>query len=508
VSLEIVALLAQLMAGDAAHESVPAASPEGTVPLRALVLDALRYNLTLRSASASTRSIETGVQASKSAFDPQFQVSPLYANTPMMLLAQPGVVLSGTQETNQVSSGLSGTLPFSTQYSVSLQTSRQTQTNAHLLAPGILSPSVNSTLTLTLAQPLLRGRGRSLAQAPVDLASLAGQSARARLGRTSEQTIAAVESGYWSLGLAQAVERISRDSYHRAQELMARNEKMRELKLIAEVDAITSRRGVQQRLTSLTEATRQRQDAAERLIFLVYGEYATDRLKNEPALNTEAPAADLANLLPVADLEERALRERRDYQAAKLDLSQSEILKRVARNSLQPDARLTTSFSSETLGTDSFRLSGTSRPGDLEQSDWRVGLNISYPLGNRAAKAAYAKARYDTDVQSASLAAAEAQVRSEVRAAARAIEADRERLAQASLSFTYAKEQYEAGQAQLRLGLIDSFRLLQMEEDVANAELVLEQTRYDLAIALSSFGLAMGTSQEQYLTRGPNPSPR
>jgi len=96
-----------------------------------------------------------------------------------------------------------------------------------LLAPGTLSPSVNSTLSFTLAQPLLRGRGRSLAQAPVNLASLAAESARARLGRTSEQTIAAVENDYWSLGLADAIERISRDSYQRARELMARNEKMR-----------------------------------------------------------------------------------------------------------------------------------------------------------------------------------------------------------------------------------------------------------------------------------------
>jgi len=95
-----------------------------------------------------------------------------------------------------------------------------------------------------------------------------------------------------------------------------------------------------------------------------------------------------------------------------------------------------------------------------------------------------------------------------VRAAARAIEADRERLEQARLSFTYAKEQYDAGQKQLQLGLIDSFRLLQMEEEVANAELVLEQTRYELALALSSFDLAMGTTEEKYLNATSNHSQR
>ena len=107
-------------------------------------------------------------------------------------------------------------------------------------------------------------------------------------------------------------------------------------------------------------------------------------------------------------------------------------------------------------------------------------------------------------MQAAALASTEVAVRSQVRSTARAIEANGERLAQAQLSFTYAKQQYEAGQKQLQLGLIDSFRLLQMEEDVANAELVLEQTRYELALAFSSFELAMGTIEQKYPSTGSN----
>ena len=152
----------------------------------------------------------------------------------------------------------------------------------------------------------------------------------------------------------------------------------------------------------------------------------------------------------------------------------------------------------QTLGTDNFRLFAPSRPGDVQESEWQVGVSLSYPFGNRASKAADARARYDNDVQRTLLASSQAAVRSEVRAAARAIDANRERLAQAQLSFTYARQQYDAGQEQLRLGLIDSFRLLQMEDDVSNAESVLEQTRYDLALAASIFRLAMGTNDEPY----------
>jgi outer membrane protein TolC len=507
MNLAIVALLAQLTVRGSAGETVqtpPPAPAEATVPLPVLVAAALDHNLTLKSALAGTCSVETGVQAAKSAFDPAFELSPLFARPEMQLLSAPGVILSGTQPNGQFSTGLSGLLPSSTRYSISLDSNWLRQSNPQLLAPGQLTPSVNSTLSFSVAQPLLRGRGRSFAEAPVNLARFASQSARERFGRTVEQTIANVESAYWSLGFAEANERLSRDSYGRARELMARNEKMRELNLISEVDAITSRRGVQQRLTTLTEAVRLRQDAVERLIYLVYGQNAAGRLTDEPVLRTEPPPSDYPQPPPMADLEEHALRARRDFEAAKLDLSQREILTRLAKNSLQPDARLTASYSAQTLGTDRFRLFSTSRPGDFEQTDWSVGVSFNYPLWNRASRAAYARARYDADAQAAALASTEVVVRGEVRSAARAIEADGERLAQAQLSFTLAKQQYEAGQKQLQLGLIDSFRLLQMEEDLANAELVLEQIRYELALAFSSFELAMGTIEQKYPSGGFN----
>ena len=49
---------------------------------------------------------------------------------------------------------------------------------------------------------------------------------------------------------------------------------MFDLELITEVDLISARRGLQQRLTALTDAVRRRQDAAERLWYYVYGEKA------------------------------------------------------------------------------------------------------------------------------------------------------------------------------------------------------------------------------------------
>jgi len=516
VNLVIVPLFAQLLVVDGSVLQTPPTGAETEAAERSLLLlrlvsDALENNLTLRSARANTKSVETGVGAAKSAFDPFLQVSPSYARADQKILAQPGLTLGGIQTSKGLNGGINGTLPWSTSWAATFDGSRVVQSNSQLLAPPALTPTANTSLTFTLAQPLLKGFGPRIAQAPVDLASLGAQSAQARLVRQEQQTVADVESSYWTLGLAEAIERIARASSERARELLTRNQKMRQLSLISEVDLITSRRGLQQRLTTLTEAVRQRKDAAERLIFLVYGQEAEKYLDPELRFRTEPPPSASPALPPIAILEREALDSRSDLRAARIDLSQSEVSKRVSGNALLPDARLQAAYAASVFGSDDIRLFSTSRPGDLESNEWRVGLNFSYPLGNRAAKAADAKAKYDLEATQSALASVEQQVRSEVRSAARGIQANLERVEQARLSLEYAQQQYEAGQKQLQLGLIDSFRLLQMDEDVSTAALVYEQTRYDLAQSNSSFELAMGSIRSKYASASPsagsNPAP-
>jgi outer membrane protein TolC len=501
----LVALSATLDA--AAQTATPAATPapQKTLSLSELVRDALAQNLTLDSARASTQSTQSSVQSASSAFDPRLDFSPSYKRTQQELLVDSSSTLNGTAPNRVYSGGLGGTLPISTSYSLRVDTNRTAQDNPAFLQQGTFSPTVNNTLSFSLSQPLLKGFGPTYAKSGVNIAEFTSASAQARLDRTAEQTIADVEIAYWSLGLAEAVERLSRDSYDRARELMTRNDKMLGLKLISELDAITSRRGEQQRLTSLTDAVRRRQDAAERLLFLVYGRKALERLGERDMVRTEAPPADVAAVPPVQELETKALEARRDYRAARLDVSQSELVRKINKNAMLPDVRMDASYTASTLGTDGVRFFDGSRNGDLAQREWKVGVSMAYPLGNRSARAAYVKARYDAEAAAANLAAFENIVRSQVRASARAIETNRQRLAQAQRSFDFAKQQYEAGQKQLQLGLLDSFRLLQMEEDVSGAEITLEQTRYDLALALTDFALATSTIGQRYQTAGAAP---
>src|SRR5262245_19552420 len=216
-------LLTALEAG--AQAPPPPAEGTKTVPLRVYVLDALQMNLSLASTRATTLSTQTGVQSASGAFDPTLTFSPTFTNADQTLLA-PSQTLTGTQKGTVLGSTLLGTLPITTGYSISFDSNKTEQDNTALLAPGVQTPTVNNSMRFGINQPLLRGFGPTYARAPVNIADYGSRSAQARLDRTSDTTIADVETAYWNLGLAEAIERLSKDSYDRAQELLARNTRM------------------------------------------------------------------------------------------------------------------------------------------------------------------------------------------------------------------------------------------------------------------------------------------
>jgi outer membrane protein TolC len=481
----------------------PEAQEPLEVPLEELVRQALQNNLALRTGIVGDQIVAEGVQAAQSIFNPFLFANSDYGrqNQTVLLPEEAGGPTTGTQGLGVTNAGVTGTLPSSTDYDLSFVTDRLSQSNPFLLQPGSATPSVNTVLTFRLAQPLLRGRGPSIARAPIEQASLTADASFQRLLRLVEQTIAQVEFGYWTLALAEEIEELSVDSYDRAVELLNRNRRMRELELISEVDLITSEQGEASRLTALTDARRQRQDAAQELIFLVYGARTAEELAaRDLRITTQPREGEVPPLPPVEEIERNALETRHDVSAAELDLQAAEVVARVAGNSLLPELNVVGSLTAQTRNTDQIRLFTTSRIGDLEGRGWRAGLEFSYPLGNDFAEATHQRALLELQQRELFLATIENGVRSEVRDAVRGVLIGVERLSQAQLSLQYAQQQYEAAQQQLQLDLVDSFRVLQVEEEVTRAQLTLAQVRFELLQAITLYRLAVGTIDDGYQT--------
>ncbi|MDE2907147.1 MAG: TolC family protein [Acidobacteriota bacterium] len=101
---------------------------------------------------------------------------------------------------------------------------------------------------------------------------------------------------------------------------------------------------------------------------------------------------------------------------------------------------------------------------------WSVQLQMSYPLGRSADRAAYERARLELQQNRTQIRRIELRIASEVTNAALRIESIRERIEAATASRELAERQLEAEESKFEVGLSTNFFVLQSQRDLANAQ--------------------------------------
>jgi outer membrane protein TolC len=227
-------------------------------------------------------------------------------------------------------------------------------------------------------------------------------------------------------------------------------------------------------------------------VFLVWGEAAASELDHDDrTLKTVPTEPSSVEVFPLPEAQALALERRRDLAAARAELRGAEVAAEEARNARRPLLALDGGL--RTGGSESS-LRGSL--GALDQgSSWSLGLSFSQPLGNRRDGGLDRMAALTRELRRLELVLVENIVRQDVRSAVRAITAGRERLEAAEQAADLARAQLEAERRRLDLGLGDSFRLLETEENAVQAELEAVRSRYDLARALTRYRLALGELQ-------------
>lgn len=481
--------------------------------LQALVAQALRLNLPLEGERMTPEIARAAADAARAVFEPTVQFSPGFAFGSETIQTESGPVTSTTSAFSYAS-GLSGALPYSslavagslptgTKYSVALDLRRRGESPARRQDHSV---EVDSQVTLAFAQPLLRGAGSSIASAEIRAADLSARAAMRRFSRLEEETVAAVEQAYWALALAEAREAVERESLERAVTLLTRNEHLVRLALVPEVDLLTAQQAVAVREAAVTEAARLRRDAAERLLFGVYGREAPDRLRMAEHLGAGAPVVPPL-VPPLEQVEAEALSRRPDLVAAREEAALGGVRVEIAQSDLKPSLQLMGSYTAAVTNAAGLRMWGTERIGDAALTGWQGGLVLTVPVGNRLAKAGHEQAILARSQKEVSVSALENDIRLQVRQAGRAITEGTRRLTQAESALALARRQYDAENRRLALDLTDSFRLLQVEQVVADASRAAIEARYALALAIVDYHLAIGGNAQRYVAAGASRRP-
>jgi outer membrane protein TolC len=368
------------------------------------------------------------------------------------------------------------------------------------------NPSFSSSATASITQPLLRGLRFDATRAQIAQAGIGRRIADVELRQQAATMLATVRRAYWELVYAVDALETALESESLARQQVQDNRVRLELGTVAPIDVLESEAEMAARHRVVTQAEgawRTAQVALKQEI--VSG--TSDPVWASTIVPVDRPTA-APRPLDASEAVANALSNRTDLAVMRQQRESSDVDVRLLGEERQPSIDLTVSYGLNGIGgTQILRQSGTlgseivgTQPGAyldvlrslgaLDYPTWTVGLNVTLPIGTRAADAAYARgqvARRQADVRVDAL---ELQVAAQVTRTSEQVRSTEEQMASARVARELAERRLEAEEARRAAGLSTTFAVLQAQRDLATAQTGELRAQLDYRLALVDFDLA------------------
>jgi outer membrane protein TolC len=423
-------------------------------------------------------------------FDPSLNVQFLaqHLSTP-----ETSTLVTGTPSLN--SNVLTGNFSYvqgfsaGTQVTASFQNTR-TDSNS---SRNIIDPYENSSLGVTVTQPLLRGFGVEMNRRFIRIAQNTEKMSINIFRYQAAATITGVVRLYTDLVSLNEDLLVKQETFATAQRLVDDNANKVEQGTLAPVE--------------LTRARAQLASAHEDLINsegfvrqqeLILKDTLTRNSSGDPFVHaariipTDPIVVDDVPKTPVEELVRTALENRQDYQAAKLQVANSEISLKGSRNELRPELDLVANASNSGLaGAANPTFSQSSALGGVEPQailgyaagygsvldqilrrnypSYSVGINLTLPFRNRTAQADLARDEVQVRLSQVRTKQLENQIRVEVEDAIIALERTRAVFDAAVETRKLQEQSFELEQERFDVGLSTNFLVIQYQSYVAQA---------------------------------------
>lgn len=406
--------------------------------------------------------------------------------------------------------GLRKKFEFGLESRLSFETYRSTN-NSFVDA---LRPQYRNILIFNFTQPLLRDFGTTVNRANVRISQNQVREATKGYVDRAQRIGEEIELAYYDLAEPVEVLRYRIESRELAEELLEGNRKKFERGVIPISEVQEAETAVVSRDEQVVFARQQVETARNRLKDLIEirpGDPLGDNLfitEKIRGVNKEFPHLEWALAL--------ALEKRPDLERRRIEIAKQDILIEYYRNQRLPRVDL-----EATLGVNG--LSGGDRPvvdfrtGGLmsspyeggysdsfsnmtegEGKEWLVGLRLSYPLGNRVAKARYRRADWEKRQAIYRLTRLEGAVETEVRNALVTVRRSLERFTIAEDFERLAETTLNQEMERLKRGLSDTFRILDFQNDLIEARIRKVTALVDFNQGLASLYRAMGVNLDRF----------
>ena len=430
--------------------------------LREAVLLALKNNLDIAIANYNPKIKTEDIIIAKAVFDPAFSLTLDANRTVSPTATQLAGATVNRIENRDVNTSLVQKLPFGASYTLGL-TNNRFDTNSQFAQ---INPYYKTVLTLSLTQDLLKNFGVDVNTAPIKIARNNQAISVTQFRQQANQVITSVHSTYWSLVFAIENLEVQKRSLRLARDLEELNKARVRAGVAAPVEVTQAEAQAAARVQDVILAEKAIKDAEDQLKLIVNFPDG-ERIWARTVLPADTLPFEVAPMNTDVSVQE-ALEKRPEYAAAKLTLQNSDLDLRVKRNQLLPSLQLQGNVGLNGLngsaGGDLDRLTS----GDFTQ--WSAALVLTYPLGNRSARSAFAQARLSHDQAGTSLLNLKRQIISQVREAVRRIEADVRRVEATRAARALAEEQLRVEQKRLEAGVTTTFNVLSFQRDLAAAQ--------------------------------------
>ncbi len=347
-------------------------------------------------------------------------------------------------------------------------------------------------LELSITQSLLRGLGPAVNLASIRQAELETRISLDELRGFSETLLADTEIAYWNYVLAREEIAIFEASLAVARQQREDIESRIEVGTLPRIEVAAAKAEEALRIQALLDARSLLEERRLRLLRLVAPTLEDEQ--NQPIKTTSNPRISAQ---PLTDLDDRmalAQRLRADLNEARLRLQQNRLETLVTRNGLLP--RLDFFIA---LGKTGYaeNFSAAFRDLDGNTYDLTSGLQLSYLLGNRAAKARDLAAQSSRQQALAAVTNLSQLVQLDVRLAANEVERTRQQIAASRTTRIFQEQTLAAERERFDVGISTALLVAQAQRDLLQTQIAEIEAVVSYRIALVNLYLAEGSLLER-----------
>jgi outer membrane protein len=450
--------------------------------LKQAIKMAVEKNLDVKAELYNPASAEADIRKNKGIYDPLLN---LLLNYQESTTQPPSIFLAGTQlsreKTLEVNPGINQLIPTGGTLGLSLDNTWNRNNSS--LERGFLNDYWQSQLTLAFTQPLLQNFGRETTELNIEVAKYGKEGALDQFKTKLMDTVSQVRTQYYLLYSLRENLEVKKTSLALAEKILNDTRAQVKAGVLPAMEILNAEFGVSTMQKNLIDAERTLKDQIDVLRLLLQLPIGRE------IVPVDNPSREKYEVDEAATIR-KAFADRPDLKQLQVTLKTNELQSRVARNQTLPNLSL--SLSTALTGLATKFTKDMEKVGSANYPIWSAGLQLSYPIGNRAAENDYIKSKLKVGQTQTQVKSLEDTIINDVRNAVRALQSSYKQLDVTARGSAYAEQRLQAYIKKNKVGLATSKDVLDVENDLVTAKGNQIQALADYNNAITALWKASG----------------